>query len=84
MPASDGWPDEVTLAEAYQAMADDIGSMRADGLDGFDLVVIGNADGTVPGVSEVPDYVEAGATWMLVQAFTVEDARARIEAGPLA
>ena len=83
VPASDGWPEEVIPAPAYREMASDIAALRERGLEGFDLVVIGNADGTAPGPAELGDYVDAGVNWVLVQAFSVDDALARIAAGPL-
>ena len=83
VPASDGWPDEVISADDYRSMAADIAALRPGaGLDGYDLVVIGNADGTRPSADDLPGYVDAGATWVLAQAFSVEDAQARITAGP--
>lgn len=85
VPASDGWPEEVIPAGAYRSMAADIASRRPGrGLAGFDLVVIGNAGGTAPSAADLPAYIDAGVTWVLVQAFAVEDARARIQRGPTA
>ena len=83
VPASDGWPEEVIPPDAYRAMAADIASLRQRrGLAEFALVVIGNADATAPSVADLPLYTDAGVTWVLVQAFTAEDASARVQRGP--
>lgn len=81
VPAGAGWPDQVIAPGEYREIADDLTARRA-GADRFDLVVIGNADGTEPTGDRVGDYAAAGATWVLHQAFTVDDARRLARNGP--
>ena len=81
VPASTGWPNEVVSAAEFREIADDIGSQRSS--DGpFDLVLIGDADATQPTPQQLDEYAGAGVTWTLVQALTLDVARARIAAGP--
>lgn len=81
VPASTGWPHEVIPPEAYHEMRQDIAARRATTTP-YDLVVIGNADGTAPVGAEVDSYFAAGVTWVLHQAFNVEDAAHQARNGP--
>ena len=81
VPASTSWPRGVIEADDYAQMAADIAALRTDGSP-FDLVVIGNADGTRPAPNELDQYQAAGVTWVLAQSFILDDARRRIQAGP--
>jgi alkanesulfonate monooxygenase SsuD/methylene tetrahydromethanopterin reductase-like flavin-dependent oxidoreductase (luciferase family) len=81
VPASGGWPDEVVSPDAYRTIAADIGAERTSDAP-FDLVVIGDAEGTAPDRATYADYAGAGVTWLLAQALSVDDARARIRQGP--
>lgn len=80
-PASQSWPHGVISAAEYGEIVADIRSQRATDTP-FDVVVIGSADGTRPAVDELKDYADAGVTWHLVQALTIDDARQRIDNGP--
>jgi alkanesulfonate monooxygenase SsuD/methylene tetrahydromethanopterin reductase-like flavin-dependent oxidoreductase (luciferase family) len=82
VPASHEWPHGVISAVEYGAMAADIAAQRSNDTVPFDLVVIGNAAGTVPAVDDLEDYAVAGVTWVLDQPFTVDEARRRITNGP--
>lgn len=79
VPVSDQWPDGVLTPEQYADMRDDIAGRASKPID---LVVIGNADGTAPNPEQIPSYADAGATWVLFQALTPDDARRVIDAGP--
>ena len=81
VPASQAWPDGVITAAEYEAIAADIATFRQ--VDSpFDLVVIGNASGTLPAADSLDAYAAAGVTWVLHQPLTVDEARRRIEGGP--
>lgn len=80
-PASPGWPHEVISAAAYREILTDIGAQRTTDSP-FDAVVIGDASASVPSVDQLDEYAEAGVTWHLVQALTVDDATQRIRQGP--
>ena len=81
VPASDAWPNGVLSAGDHEEIAGDIRHHR-DSDAPYDLAVIGNADGTRPAPDELADYAAAGVTWVIMQAFTVDEARRRIEEGP--
>jgi probable F420-dependent oxidoreductase len=80
-PASEQWPVELIPPETYAEIADDLRAAGAS-TSQYDLVLIGNADATEPTPATVPEYERSGVTWLLVQALSVADARARILAGP--
>ncbi|HET6985814.1 MAG TPA: LLM class flavin-dependent oxidoreductase [Kribbella sp.] len=79
-PASEQWPDVVITPETYAEIADDLHAVRTAGP--YDLVLIGNADATEPTPATIPQYERHGVTWLLTQALTIPDARARILHGP--
>ena len=81
VPASDAWPDGVISAGAYEEIAADIRRHRVTDAP-YDLVVIGNTDGSRPAPGELAAYAAAGVNWVLTQAFTVADAHRRISEGP--
>lgn len=81
VPASPGWPNEVIPPAEFGRIAEDIGPQRSSDAP-FDLVLIGNADATQPTPGALDDYAGVGVTWLLVQALTLDAARARITAGP--
>jgi alkanesulfonate monooxygenase SsuD/methylene tetrahydromethanopterin reductase-like flavin-dependent oxidoreductase (luciferase family) len=80
-PASPEWPHGVVSAAEYRTIVGDIRAERTSQAP-FDVVVIGNADATVPLTSDLDEYSEAGVTWHLVQAVTLHDATDRIRRGP--
>lgn len=80
-PASEQWPTEVIPPETYAEIATDLRATRTSDTP-YDVVVIGNADGTEPTPTTIPQYERAGATWILTQALTLADARERIDNGP--
>jgi alkanesulfonate monooxygenase SsuD/methylene tetrahydromethanopterin reductase-like flavin-dependent oxidoreductase (luciferase family) len=83
IPASESWPDGVISVADYETIVADIDAFRSEPAPSpFDLVLIGNAAGTLPDGDSLPGYEAAGVTWVLVQALSVEDARRRIGAGP--
>ncbi len=83
VPASDTWPEGVISAPEYETIVADITAFRSQGhTDPIDVVVIGNASGTLPTADSLPAYAAAGVTWVLTQALRVDDARRRIAAGP--
>lgn len=81
VPASDSWPDGVISVAEYEAIVADITDLRPH-WHPFDVVLIGNAAGTLPTTDSLPAYAAAGVTWVLVQALSVDDARNRIRNGP--
>jgi alkanesulfonate monooxygenase SsuD/methylene tetrahydromethanopterin reductase-like flavin-dependent oxidoreductase (luciferase family) len=81
VPASDAWPAGVLSAGDYDEIAGDIRRLR-DSDAPYDLVVLGNADGSRPAGDDLAAYAAAGVTWVIAQAFTVDDARRRIAQGP--
>jgi hypothetical protein len=83
IPASDSWPDGVISVADYEQIVADIKAFRPESApSGFDVVLIGNAAGTLPERDALAAYEAAGVNWVLVQALSVEDARHRIKAGP--
>jgi alkanesulfonate monooxygenase SsuD/methylene tetrahydromethanopterin reductase-like flavin-dependent oxidoreductase (luciferase family) len=83
VPASDSWPEGVISPAEYEAIVADIGALRPQPQTGpFDVVVIGNASGTLPTADSLPAYAAAGVTWVLTQALSVDEARRRIASGP--
>jgi alkanesulfonate monooxygenase SsuD/methylene tetrahydromethanopterin reductase-like flavin-dependent oxidoreductase (luciferase family) len=83
VPASDSWPEGVISPADYETIVADITALRHPAQPGpFDVVVIGNVSGTLPTTDSLPAYAAAGVTWVLTQALSVDDARARIAAGP--
>jgi alkanesulfonate monooxygenase SsuD/methylene tetrahydromethanopterin reductase-like flavin-dependent oxidoreductase (luciferase family) len=83
VPASDSWPDGVISPADYEAIVADVTALRSEAHEGpFDVVVIGNVSGTRPTTESLSAYAAAGVTWVLSQALSVADARARIAAGP--
>jgi alkanesulfonate monooxygenase SsuD/methylene tetrahydromethanopterin reductase-like flavin-dependent oxidoreductase (luciferase family) len=83
IPASDSWPEGVIPVADYETIVADIKAFRPESASSpCDVVVIGNAAGTLPDGDSLPAYEAAGVTWLLVQALSVEDARHRIKAGP--
>jgi alkanesulfonate monooxygenase SsuD/methylene tetrahydromethanopterin reductase-like flavin-dependent oxidoreductase (luciferase family) len=83
VPASDSWPEGVISPAEYEAIVADITALRPQAQQGpFDVVVIGNASGTLPTTDSLPAYAAAGVTWVLSQALSVDEARRRIAAGP--
>lgn len=81
VPASESWPHGVIRAAEYADMVAGIHRVRSPG-GPFDVVVIGNAAGTEPSTEALADYARAGVTWVVVQALTPDDARARIASPP--
>lgn len=81
VPASDSWPDGVISVADYEAFVADITALRPR-LHPFDVVLIGNATGTLPTTDSLPAYAAAGVTWVLIQALSVDDAQSRIRNGP--
>lgn len=80
-PVSDFWPEGVLTVDDYRTIAADLVTYR-DHPGPFDVVVIGNARGTLPVVDTLETYAAAGVTWLLEQALSPEEARARIRGGP--
>jgi alkanesulfonate monooxygenase SsuD/methylene tetrahydromethanopterin reductase-like flavin-dependent oxidoreductase (luciferase family) len=80
-PASEQWPLVVIPPETYEEIAADLRAVRTPDTP-YDVVLIGNADATEPTAATVPQYERSGVTWLLTQALTVPDARARILQGP--
>lgn len=81
-PASRRWPNEVIPVADYREMVHEIGARRRDDDARFDVVLFGNAAATAPAPDDLADYADAGVTWLLVLAMTVDDARRRIAGGP--
>ncbi|MFC5264989.1 TIGR03619 family F420-dependent LLM class oxidoreductase [Kribbella qitaiheensis] len=81
-PASEQWPVELIPPETYAEIAEDLRAAGAP-TSQYDLVLISNADATEPTPATIPEYERSGVNWLLVQALTVADARARILAGPV-
>lgn len=81
VPASDSWPDGVISVAEYEGIVADITDLRPR-LHPFEVVLIGNATGTLPTTDSPPAYAAAGVTWVLAQALSVDEARSRICNGP--
>ena len=79
-PASTSWPDEVIPVQDYAEALADIRGVRADPDAPYDVVLIGDATGRPP--ADLAEYEALGVTWLLTQAFTADEARVRITAGP--
>jgi hypothetical protein len=71
----------VIPPETYAEIAEDLRAARTSDAP-YDVVLIGNADATEPAPATIPQYERSGVTWLLTQALTVPDARARIRTGP--
>jgi hypothetical protein len=80
-PVSHEWPHGVISAAQYREIVADIRSERTSETP-FDVVLIGNADASVPSTSDLDEYAGAGVTWHLVQALTVNEAIERVRRGP--
>lgn len=82
VPASETWPDGVISVEEYEVIVADISAHRSPDGGEFDVVVIGNAAGTLPSAESIDAYAAVGVTWVLEQALTVTAAQERIQRGP--
>ena len=80
-PVSDYWPQSVLSVDDYRDIAADLVTLRQHAAP-LDVALVGNADGTLPPVDGLDAYAAAGVTWLLQQAFTPDDAAARIRRGP--